>query len=130
MIDIDFENAKKLLDKGMYMDAIVEFKNVKEDSEKYMDAVYLRAFSFAKLRHFRNALQGFKQLLKEQYQGYENEYAYFMYNIGVCYYRTYEFKKAYLFLKYASACNSRLEIMPKILMLEKIIFRNIKNTEN
>jgi tetratricopeptide (TPR) repeat protein len=124
-VDFNFKRAKELFDGGKYSEVISILKNFCENSRDCPDAMYIMYFSYARLGHFDIALKGFRKLLQLGYNGYDSYYSYFIYNIGLCYYKTLQFRKAYLFFKYAIACCNRLEFIPRTLQTEEIIFRKL-----
>jgi tetratricopeptide (TPR) repeat protein len=127
IVDFNFKRAKELFDGGKYSEVISILQNIDGDSTNCLDEMYFMYFSYARLSRFDIALKGFRKLLQLGYNGYDSYYSYFIYNIGLCYYKTLQFRKAYLFFKYALACCNRLEFIPRTLQTEEIIFHKSSN---
>lgn len=124
-MDLNLKKAKELFNEGRYSEVISILQNIDSNSRNCFDAMYFMYFSYAKLRRFDIAIKGFKELLQLGYKGYDGYYSYFIYNIGYCYYKTCQFRKAYLFFKYALACCNRLEFIPRAMQTEKMIFHKL-----
>ncbi|WP_147566602.1 tetratricopeptide repeat protein [Clostridium tyrobutyricum] len=118
----NFDIGKCFFSLGNYQKAINCFKLVPDNFDKYNDSLYFRAFCLVKLNQSREALRILKTLLNAGYMGYNEDFSCFIYNIGFLYCKLGYIKKAYLYMKYALACdNNSLEFIPNMLKVENIV---------
>lgn len=125
----DFDIGKHFFSIGEYKQALDIFNAVPETSDDYRDSLYLKAFCLGKMHNFKTSLKILKRLLNYKYKGYNNNFSFFIYNIGVMSLKSGSIKKAYLYFKYAQACSNNIEFIPRTLQVEKFILYTHKNVK-